>query len=243
MQSNELSIWEKLSPTSKAHIEPYWLKDMYLAINSKELRIAIAERLGFMGSKGWPFIHSLIKQEGVQPELIHAAGLCHQIEAKNLLIELLQNAGEMKLAILQALACWGADIPLDLLRNIMHEKSQSIRLAALELLSFKAHLLGDNVLLEVVQEPLNDFRDPIVIATIRILQRRNGVAISDEIEKIVSRGSEQVAQLALVALGCIATPESQASLAKLSEALPKGSRKDMADSQLNLQYRIFTLKK
>ena len=52
-----------------------------------------------------------------------------------------------------------------------------MKIAGLELLKFKAHLLSDFDLLEIAKSPLNDFREEIVIKTLTIIQRRESLDI------------------------------------------------------------------
>ena len=50
--------------------------------------------------------------------------------------------------------------------NVKEEKSKIMKIAGLELLKFKAHLLSDFDLLDIAKSPLNDFREEIVIKTL-----------------------------------------------------------------------------
>jgi len=78
-----------------------------------------------------------------------------------------------------------------------------MRLTDSNLLNFKEHLLSDAELLDLTEELLDDFRDEVVISTIKTLHRRDGVDISKLLAKIVRSGSEAAANTALIALGCI----------------------------------------
>ncbi len=237
MAINEDLIWEKLKQSRRVPLDPFWLGEVYSLNMQADLRFAITERLGLLSNKGWPVLELLIKEAGAQPELIYAAGLCHQDEAKIWLLKLLKEQEQPKLLILQALACWGGDMPITLIRNLLREKSQPILLAGLELLKFKAHQLSDEILLDLVQEPLKDFRDPVVLSTIRVLQRRDSVAVSSHIAKIAKTGSEITARAALLALSCIATSHSLITLSNLVKELPQGPLRDMAQKQLQLQHK------
>ena len=237
MAINEDSIWERLNQSRRVPLEPCWLGEVYSINLQTDLRFAITEQLGLLSNKGWPVLELLIKQAGAQPELISAAGLCHQPEAKTWLLKLLKEENQLKLPVLQALTCWGGELPIMLLRNVLSEKSQPLLLAGLELLKFKVHQLSDDLLLDLVQKPLKDFRDPIVLSTIRVLQRRNSAAVNSQIAEIAKNGSEATARAALLALSCIATPHSLATLSNLLNELPKGPLKELAQKQLQLQYK------
>ena len=237
MSIHEDSIWEKLNQSRRVPLEPCWLGEVYSLNLQADLRLAITEQLGLLSNKGWPVLELLIKKAGVQPELIRAAGLCHQTEAKNWLLKLLKEQKQLKLLVLQALACWGGELPITLIRNVLSEKSQPLLLAGLELLKFKVHQLSDELLLDLVQNPLRDFRDPVVLSTIRVLQRRNSAAINSQIAEIAKNGSEATSRAAILALSCIATSHSLATLSNLLNELPKGPLKEMAQKQLQLQYK------
>ncbi len=236
MALNQNSIWEKLNQSRKVPLEPCWLGKVYSLDLQADLRFAITEQLGLLSNNGWPVLELLINEAGAQPELIYAAGLCHQAEAKTWLLKLLNEQSHLKLPILQALACWGGELPIALLRDVLSEKSQPIILAGLELLKFKVHQLSDEILLELVEKPLMDFRDPVVLSTIRVLQRRNSAAITLRIAEIAKNGSTVSARAAVLALSCIATSDSLTTLSNLLKILPKGAIREMAKKQLQLQY-------
>ena len=71
----------------------------------------------------------------------------------------------------------------------------------------------------------------------RVLQRRNSAAVNSQIAKIAKNGSEATARAALLALSCIATSHSLATLSNLRNELPQGPLKEMAQKQLQLQYK------
>ena len=237
MSCDEAVLWERLNNVRKAPLEPKWLGEVYSLSLSADLRKALAEQLGLLADQGWTTLKVLLKQHGKQPELIHAAGLCHQPQARDWLIQQLEDGKELELKVLQALTCWGAILPSSLLKKILSEPSEAMRLAGLELLSFKAYQLNDDDLLNLSEELLNDIRERVVLATIHLLQRRDGVAISDRIAEVVRQGSKNTARAALLALGCIGTPSSQSNLTNLSQSLPNGPNRDLAIKQLTLQYR------
>ncbi len=237
MEFDETHIWKELQASPKGQLKADWLGKAYSPQASIELRTQIAERLGMLAEEGWPMLRLLLNKYGTEPELIYATGICHQAEAKNYLIMLLQK-DSLNLSILQALACWGTYLPNKTLRKILHEANQSIRLAGLELVKFKAHQLTDSELLELTKDMLDDFREPIVMSTIKILQRRDSLEICDAIAYIVENGSDKTAYSALMALGAIGKESSHQTLIKLSENLPLGNRRNLAKKQLKHQYRF-----
>ena len=237
---NEAVLWERLSKSRRAPLEPEWLGEVYSPSFSVELRRALCEKLGMLAEQGWPIIERLIQQHGALPDLVVAAGLCHQPAARDWLLDQLKNSSELaevNLCILEALSCWGADVPEHVVKECLHHPGQHHRLAGLQLVGFRAHSLSDEELLVLCAEPLNDFRDPVVIAAIRVLQRRDGAVISERLSNLCKTGSDDVAAAAFRALGCIATPISQRWLKELSQTLSSESRKQLACQQLQQQFR------
>ena len=237
---NEAALWERLSQSRRAPLEPHWLGEVYSPSLSVDLRRALCEKLGMLADQGWPQIQSLIDQHGALPDLVMAAGLCHQTDARDWLLDQLTSSSQLddiNLCILQALSCWGADVPESVVKESLRHPGQQHRLAGLQLLGFRAHSLSDEELLTYCSELLNDFRDPVVIAAIRVLQRRDGASISERLAQLCIDGSDGVAAAAFRALGCIATPSSQRCLLELSETLSDDSRRQLAQQQLEQQFR------
>ena len=240
---NEAALWERLSQSSRrAPLEPSWLGEVYSPSLSVELRQALAEKIGMLAEAGWPLVQELINRHGTQRELILAAGLTHQPESRDWLLAQLDQIdseldADQALVVLQALACWGGELPLALIEHTLGLPGLQLRLAGLQLLSFHAYQLDDSSVLRLCEPLLNDFREPVVLAAIRVLQRRDGSEVSERLAKLSDAGSETVAAAALRALGCIATPNSQRWLLELSQNLPEGERKQLACKQLQQQYR------
>jgi len=229
---------EKIYLTRKASsLDPSWLADIYSTSLAKDLRYLIAERLGWLGAKGWYHLKRLIDQEGIQPEFIFASGLCYQNEAKDWLFSQLNCRNKFQLETLQALSCWGADFSIQRLKNILSEESQAIRLAGLEILNFKAHQINDELLVEILKEPISDFREAVVLKAIRVLQRKDGRIVCNELAKIVKHSPEKISDAALIALGSIANINSNQVLLRLSQSLENSQKKEMALKQLSQQFR------
>ena len=193
-----------------------------------------------LAERGWPVIRQLIVTHGAQAELVMAAGLCHQPAARDWLVERLNGTeenAEENLCVLQALSCWGADVSNDVVTTCLKNPGQNYRLTGLQLLSFRAHTLTDRELLNLCSEALDDFRDPVAIAAIRVLQRRDGPEITQRLAELCRSESIPVCEAAFRALGCIATPESQACLLELSQSLSDEKLRQRALQQLNQQFR------
>ena len=161
---DEASLWDRLSNARKIPLNPTWLGDIFSPSLSDELRFAVAERLGMLAETGWPIIQTLIQQHGNCPELIHAAGLCHQPEAKDWLLRELNQSKDPDALLLNALSCWGAELTLSQFEHILQLPGQAQRLAGLNLLGFKSHQLKAIELLQLCEPALQDWRDPVVIA-------------------------------------------------------------------------------
>ena len=233
---DEASLWERLANARKIPLNPTWLGEIFSPSLSDELRFAVAERLGMLAETGWPIIQTLIQQHGVCPELIHAAGLCHQPEAKDWLLTQLNQANDPDALLLNALSCWGAELTLSQFEHILQLPGQAQRLAGLNLLGFKSHQLKAIELLQLCEPALQDWRDPVVIACIRLLQRRDDTLISNRLANLVQAGSDLAAEAALRALGCMATTQSKLALKLLSTELSDQERRTHALRQLKQQY-------
>ena len=233
---DEACLWDRLANARKIPLNPTWLGEIFSPSLSDELRFAVAERLGMLAETGWPIIQTLIQQHGVCPELIHAAGLCHQPEAKDWLLTQLNQANDPDALLLNALSCWGAELTLSQFEHILQLPGQAQRLAGLNLLGFKSHQLKAIELLQLCEPALQDWRDPVVIACIRLLQRRDDTLISNRLAKLVQAGSDLAAEAALRALGCMATTQSKLALKLLSTELSDQERRTHALRQLKQQY-------
>ena len=233
---DEATLWDRLSNARRIPLNPTWLGEIFSPSLSDELRFAVAERLGMLAETGWPIIRTLIKQHGIQPEFIHAAGLCHQPEAKDWLLAQLSQSNDPDALLLNALSCWGAELTLSQFEHILQLPGQAQRLAALNLLGFKSHQLQAVELLRLCECTLQDWRDPVVIACIRLLQRRDEIAISTRLGIMVQEGSDSAAEAALRALGCMATTHSKIVLKSLSEELTNSRRQEQAMRQLQQQF-------
>jgi hypothetical protein len=120
--------------------------------------------------------------------------------------------------------------------DCLKHPAQQQRLAGLQLLVFRAYTLNDQNLLNLCEPALQDFRDAVVIAAIRLLQRRDGVAIAERLSQLSETDSESIAEAAIRALGCIGTSSSQRCLLEISQSLKDETRRKMAHQQLAQQF-------
>lgn len=241
MHSDESVLWERLAQSRRAPLEPSWLGESYSPSLSNDLRRALCEKLGMLAEQGWPIIQLLLQKHGLEPDLLMAAGLCHQPESRDWLIQQLQSGQQhdenLQLSLVQALSCWGADVPEEIVVDCLNHPAQQQRLAGLQLLIFRAYTLNDQELLELCEPVLQDFRDPVVIAAIRLLQRRDGASITERLSQLSETGSESISDAAIRALGCIGTSTSQRCLLEISQTLNDENRRKMACQQLSQQFR------
>mgnify|MGYP005688340629 CR=1 FL=1 len=187
MSDDESILWKKLENSRQVPLEPLWLENVYSPNLTFDLRKALSEKMGLLADRGWPVIQCLLQRYGDLPDLVVAAGLCHQIEAREWLLELLTRSDDdenIQLLTVQSLSCWGAEVPAAIITKCLHHPSQAQRLAGLELIKFRSHLLTDEQLLDYCNEALNDFRDSVVIAAIRIIQRRDSKSISKKLYEL-----------------------------------------------------------
>ena len=112
-----------------------------------------------------------------------------------------------------------------------------MRLAGLNLLRFKSHLLDATEILDLVEDLLDDFREEVVIEVIKILQRRDETIIIKCISQVAMNGTDQTVETALIALGSIGTEESVIELSSLCRHLKKRTHRQMAYKQISHQYQ------
>ena len=232
---NESNILDTLNNAKKTKPSAEWLKNAYNPSINYELRQEIASRLGQLSNIGWIKIKDLINTYGNKDELILAAGITYQEDAKEWLLKHLYNDETMNIKIVEALACWGGTLTIELIKNILEDKREQMKIAGLELLKFKAHLLSDSDLLDIAKSPLNDFREEIVIKTLTIIQRRESLDICMAISDVIQKGSDKSAYYGLMALGSIGTEISKNILLDLVKNLKNAQRKELAKKQLNFE--------
>ena len=95
MSVDEAILWERLARSRRAPLQPSWLEESYSSSLSADLRQALCEKLGSLAANGWPIIMRLMQQHGEQKELVLAAGLCHQREARDWLLHRLNEPSHL----------------------------------------------------------------------------------------------------------------------------------------------------
>ncbi len=185
------------------------LAQLFHPEHSKELRMALAERLGMKTAEGLQPCLDLIDRHGPRPELLMALGMTHQPGASDVLFRYLEDPTVDRLALLRSMACWGRKVPLSVIQEALEHHSGAMRLAGLELLHFHAPLLKAHHLLRLCEALLGDIRPPVAIAAIRLLQRRHEPLVTQRLARVLQeRPPEPVWEVALQALGCIGTETS-----------------------------------
>ena len=102
----ESNIWDTINNAKKTKPSAEWLKTAYNPNINFELRQEIAIRLGQLSKVGWIKIKDLLKTYGNKDELILAAGLTYQDDAKEWLLNHLYSDDTMNIKVVEALACW-----------------------------------------------------------------------------------------------------------------------------------------
>ena len=222
----------KILSNRKNPIKSGWIKTIYSNNLSDGLLNLLAERIGAMGEEGWETIKYLIDIHGVNPFLIKAAGISYQDESREFLLNLLEKNNIYRVEIYESLACWGALLPIAFIVKILQEPSKRSKLAGLELLNFKAHLITNEDILNALNYVLNDFRDEIIIKAIKILQRRDGKEIISKLKVLATSGSIISSAKAIQALGSIRSEDSKNALKYLEKKLPQGRNLQLVQKQL-----------
>lgn len=210
---DEAAIWNRLGQGPRSQLDAEEIAGLYRPSLSQPLRAALAERLGMHEALALLPCLALIQHYGPSPELLVALGMTHQPAARDKLFSLLDDPEVDRPALLRSLACWGRLVKLEVIRDALQHPAESMRRAGLELLQFHARLLKPSALLHVCEDLLNDVRPQVVIATIRLLQRRNEAVIVERLAQLLNpRFPDAVCDAAVQALGCIGTETSVALL-------------------------------
>lgn len=229
LSPEELSaLASRLGHWRRAPLTPEALAALLPRVQDPQLALAVAERLAMAGPMVVDLLLELSRREGIDLPLIRALGICHHPRARDQLLAWLPAAGTLEPAVLEALACWGQQVDLAIIEAALIAPGQAHRLAGLQLLSFRSRSLAAAPLLALCQPLLQDLRAAVVIATVRLLQRRQEEPILAAIQACIDpQALPGVAEAAIQALGCIATPGSRARLQAL-EPLLRGSRLEAA---------------
>ena len=157
MFGQEEFLWGKINNKKTKPQDASWLYNVYSPELSQHLGNLISEKLDLLYTEGWPELKSLLDKYGLQSDLIHAAGISHQSEAKECLMNNLIINDKLDLMLLKALTCWGAVLLHNLLRRILKDPRLEIRLAGLESLNFTLHVLTDPELLIMTKDRLRGY--------------------------------------------------------------------------------------
>ena len=205
----EAELSQRLGQWRRHPLSPEELAALLPLVQDPALALALGERLGMAGPDAISLLLPLCSDQGLCLPLIRALGICHHPQARDQLLRWLPEAGVLEPAVLEALACWGNQIDLALIEHALQAPGQAHRLAGLGLLTFRNRNLPVEQLLALTQPLLNDLRLEVVIATLRLLQRREDPAVLEVIADCIQLDAlPGVAETAIQALGCIATTES-----------------------------------
>ncbi|WP_438982995.1 hypothetical protein [Vulcanococcus sp.] len=219
-------------------LSPEELAVLLPRVSDPHLALAMGERLGMAGPGAIHLILPLCSSEGLSLPLIKALGICHHPQARDQLLQWLNHAGEHKAAVLEALACWGNQIDPSIIEAALAAPGQDERLAGLGLLTFRSRNLTSQALLHLTEPLLNDIRPEVVIATLRLLQRRQEPNILAAIDRCIQINHlPGVAEMAIQALGCIGTPLSCELLIAQLRQLQHTSLETAIHRQLQAQVR------
>lgn len=205
----QAELADRLGRWRRQPLSPEELAELLPRITDPDLALAVGERLGMAGPGAIALILPLCSQLAICPALIRALGICHHPEARDQLLRWLPDAGPLHAAVLEALSCWGNQMDPAIIAAALQAPGRAERLAGLKLLTFRSRSLNAKELLDLCQPLLDDLRADVVIATLRLLQRRQEPEILDAIQRCITTAAlPGVAETAVQALGCISTTAS-----------------------------------
>ena len=232
----ELELSKRLAQWRRQPLSPEELAELLPKVSDPVLALAIGERLGMAGPQAFALIGPLCEQLGLRSALVRALSICHHPDAKQQLLEWLPQAGELEPEVLRALGCWGNGIDLSIITNALNAPGQQHRLAGIELLTFRCRRISTEQLLSLCEPLLEDLRVDVVIATLRLLQRRDEPEILRRIAACATVDAlPGVAEMAIQALGCIQSESSRELLAELIVPLKETRLQDDLQRQLKAQ--------
>ena len=232
----ELELSKRLAQWRRQPLSPEELAELLPKVSDPVLALAIGERLGMAGPQAFALIGPLCEQLGLRSALVRALSICHHPDAKQQLLEWLPQAGELEPEVLRALGCWGNGIDLSIITNALNAPGKQHRLAGIELLTFRCRRISTEQLLSLCEPLLEDLRADVVIATLRLLQRRDEPQILQRIAACATVDAlPGVAEMAIQALGCIQNESSLQLLQQLIEPLQETRLEEALQRQLNAQ--------
>lgn len=234
----QAALAERLGRWRRQPLSPEELAELLPRISDPHLALAVGERLGMAGPGAIGLILPLCSSEGLSLPLIKALGICHHPQARAQLLQWLDQAGEHRAAVLEALACWGNQLDPAIIEAALTAPGRAERLAGLALLTFRSRSLEAPALLQLTEPLLNDHRADVVIATLRLLQRRQEPRILAAINHCIDANQlPGVAETAVQALGCIGSPLSCELLIEQLRRLQHTSLEPAIRRQLQAQVR------
>lgn len=234
----EAALSERLGRWRRQPLSLEELSNLLPRVCDPSLALSLAERLGMAGPEAIDWILPLCQSQGITRPLIRALGICHHPQACEQLLAWLPNAGVLEPEVLEALGCWGNLIDITIIEDALRAPGQSHRLAGLTLLTFRNRSLEASEVLRLTTPLLEDFRSEVVIATIKLLQRRNEPVVLEAISSRISPDAlPGVAETALQALGCIGSLESCQHLLALRSQLAGTVLEEPLERQLKAQIR------
>ena len=196
----QAALADRLGRWRRQPLSPEELAEVLPRITDPHLALAVGARLGMAGPGAIALILPLCSSQGINLPLIRALGICHHPEARDQLLRWLPSAGSLRPAVLEALSCWGNQVDLAIIAAALQAPGRAERLAGLKLLTFHSRNLTANALRELCTPLLEDLRAEVVIATLRLLQRRQEPAILEVIQDCIrSDALPGVAETALQA--------------------------------------------
>ena len=236
--AEEAALSERLGRWRRQPLSPEELAQLLPRVADPSLALSLAERLGMAGPEAIQLILPLCQSQGISIPLIRALGICHHPRACEQLLDWLPEAGPLEPQVLEALGCWGNLIDFKIIADALSAPGQSHRLAGLTLLTFRNRNLEASEVLRLTTPLLNDFRAEVVVATLKLLQRRNEPAVLELISRCIRLDAlPGVAETALQALGCIGSVESCQQLLSLRGQLAGTVLEEPLERQLKAQVR------
>lgn len=203
----QAALADRLGRWRRQPLSPEELAEVLPRISDPHLALAVGERLGMAGPGAIGLIVALCRNQGISPPLIRALGICHHPQARDWLLQWLEQAGPLRATVLEALACWGQHIDPQIIESALQAPGKADRLAGLGLLTFRSRNLSAGALLDLAAPLLHDPRPEVVIATLRLLQRRQDPEILAAIDSCIQLNHlPGVAEAAIQSLGCIGSP-------------------------------------
>ena len=231
--------WQRLAQARRCPLLASDLIAAYGQVVSPELKLALAEHLAInAGDGGFDSLMTLVEQFGRESQLIRALGLCNHPQARDLLLASMQEPDVDQALILSSLERWAVQVPLSVIADAVSDPASALRLAGLQLLMHRTSEFDIYRLLHLCAEPLADFREPVVHATLAVLRRLDDPKVVRVLRDLVLESqSSSLAQQALRAIGSMATSCSALTLVELAKSRTSVEVEGELRRQLRAQFR------